>query len=451
MSVERDTERVHPLADRLDGVSMAVWLEAMHADNACVLSAVRAAMPEIVELAQRAAQALAAGRRVILAGAGTSGRLAALEAAECPPTFGTTPEQIVALVAGGTPALQRAIEGAEDDVDAGARELALLNVEHGDVVIGVSASGSTPYVQGVLAEARRRGAQTAVIVCNRVAPLAAAADTVITLLTGSEFVAGSTRLKAASAQKMALNLLTTGALRQLGRVRRGRMVALRATNAKLSERAIQIVSDLAGVSLAEAAQLLDSDDGDVARVLPTLPAAPHQAISLPLEIALRALTAGDAAALAMLAEQPSVRAATAPFANLGGEAFFHAWLSRPGLALGAWHDVELVGVILVERRDATWRAHVADVSFVAVSDAARGQAVGDRLIEAALAWARAALLSRIELRVWPANIGALRLYERHGFQLEGRLRAHACVQGRFVDALLMAWVAPETETFDNWT
>jgi N-acetylmuramic acid 6-phosphate etherase len=451
VSEKRATEALHPLADALDRASLAVWLEAMHADSTRVFSAVRAALPNITMLTATAAQQLGAGGRVILVGAGTSGRLAALEAAECPPTFGTHSDQIVALVAGGAQALTHAIEGAEDDADAGARELAALHIDPTDLVVGVSASGSTPYVLGALIAARATGAATAAIVCNVTSALGDAADLRVALLTGPEFVAGSTRLKAASAQKLALNLMTTGALRQLGRVRRGRMSALRATNAKLRQRAIQIVSDLAGLSPSAARRALDAADGDVAQALAALPRVePRSRTPVGLEIELRRLTARDAESVTALAEQHRVIATTAPFTTLGGDVFSR-WLERPGLMLGAWRDTRLAGVILVERSNTLLRAHVADIGYVAVSDSARGLGIGDLLVGATLDWARAEGVLRVELRVWPANIGAVRLYERHGFVLEGRLRAHAQLGDRLVDALLMAWTASEIESYDNWT
>jgi RimJ/RimL family protein N-acetyltransferase len=168
-------------------------------------------------------------------------------------------------------------------------------------------------------------------------------------------------------------------------------------------------------------------------------------------VELRRLTADDAQALTALAEQPSVVATTAPFTRLGGGDVFARWLERPGLMLGAWRDIQLVGAIIVERPHAFLRAHVVDVGYVAVSESARGQGIGDQLVAATLAWACAEGVRRVELRVWPANIGAVRLYERHGFVLEGRLRAHAQVGDRLVDALLLAWTAPNIETHDNWT
>jgi putative acetyltransferase len=168
------------------------------------------------------------------------------------------------------------------------------------------------------------------------------------------------------------------------------------------------------------------------------------------KVELLRLSEQDAGAVSALSEQPRVVETTAPFTTLGGDVFSR-WLARPGLMLGAWRNTQLAGVILVERPNAFLRAHVADIGYVAVADGARGLGIGDLLVAAALEWARAEDVLRVELRVWPANIGAARLYERHGFVLEGRLRAHALVGDRLVDALLMAWTAPEIESHDNWT
>lgn len=443
MTGDQGTEGVNPLASRLEAVSTLAWLEAMHDDGQAAFAAVRRALPDIARLADEVAETLGRGGRLILAGSGTSGRLAALEAAECPPTFGTDPASIVALVAGGTNALSRAVEGAEDDEAAGGRDLLSLHPGASDLVVGVSASGSAPYVRAVVVAARQHGSRTAVIVCNLGAPLTKLVDLPIVLLTGPEFVAGSTRLKAGTAQKLALNLTTTGAMRSLGRVRAGRMVALRATNAKLRRRAIGIVADLARVDRATAEQLLDDAKGDVAIALAqaTSP-GDHATQSNSLQVEMRDLRVEDAAVVLALASEPGVVATTAPFATLGGIEHFQRWLSRPGLMLGAFDAERLVGVVLAEQRDALLREHVLDMTFVAVAEHARGRGVGDRLVRDTLRWATAQGLTRVELRVWPDNVAAIRLYERYGFEIEGRIRRHAIVDGREIDALLMAWLAP---------
>jgi N-acetylmuramic acid 6-phosphate etherase len=211
--------------------------------------AVDGALPALARLAARAAGALEAGGRLVYAGAGTSGRLAALDAAECPPTFGTDPRQVVALVAGGARALRRAVEGAEDDAPAARTAVRRARVRERDLVVGVSASGTTPWVRAALEEARRRGAATALVTCN---PAARGAPLRVVLRTGPELIAGSTRMKAGTATKMALTLLSTAAMLRLGRVRGGRMVDLVATNEKLRRRAVRIVAELARASPARA-------------------------------------------------------------------------------------------------------------------------------------------------------------------------------------------------------
>jgi N-acetylmuramic acid 6-phosphate etherase len=219
------------------------------------------------------ADALAAGGRLIYVGAGTSGRLGALDAAECPPTFGISPTRVLAVIAGGPRALRRAVEGAEDDVIAGGRAMAAERVGRDDVVIGISASGTTPFVRAALREGARRRARVALLTCNRAAARAGSPlklDHLVVLDTGPELVAGSTRLKGGTATKMALNLISTAAMVRLGRVYRGRMVSLRPTNEKLRRRARRMVEELARVDGTAAARALRSAGGDVGRALVSL-------------------------------------------------------------------------------------------------------------------------------------------------------------------------------------
>jgi N-acetylmuramic acid 6-phosphate etherase len=443
MTGDQRTEGVNPLAARLEAVSTLAWLEAMHDDGQAAYTAVRQALPDIARLTDQVAETLSHGGRLILAGAGTSGRLAALEAAECPPTFGTVPASIVALVAGGPQAMLRSVESAEDDGTAGERDLLHLQPGARDLVVGISASGGAPYVRAVVVAARDLGARTAAIVCNSGAPLAELVDLSVVLLTGREFVAGSTRLKAGTAQKLALNLITTGAMRTLGRVRAGRMVALRATNAKLRKRAIGIVADLDQLDQAAAEHLLDAADGDVAIALAQASSTSDNTTQPDLlNVETRLVGAEDAAAVLAVASEPGVVATTAPFATLGGIEHFQRWLHRTGLMLGAFDGERLAGVVLAEQHAALLREHVLDITFVAVAEYARGLGVGDRLVRDTLHWATTHGLTRVELRVWPDNVAAIRLYERHGFEIEGRLRRHAIVDGRETDALLMAWLMP---------
>jgi len=225
----------------------------LHAADRAVFDALAAALPSIARAADAIAQRLEAGGRWFYAGAGTSGRLGMLDAAELPPTFGTAPSLVVALLAGGRKAMFEAVEGAEDDADAGARDLASAGLTGKDAVVGIAASGSTPYVIGALQEAKRRGALAVAVVCRKDAPLEKLADIGILLDTGKEVLAESSRLKAGTAQKMALNMLSTAVMAKRGLVYRDEMVAMKPTNEKLQRRAVRIVADLAGIG-AEAAE-----------------------------------------------------------------------------------------------------------------------------------------------------------------------------------------------------
>jgi N-acetylmuramic acid 6-phosphate etherase len=250
------TERVHPASKRLDALTTARALALLHRGDLEAARAVGRALPALALAADAAAAALAAGGRLLYAGAGTSGRLGALDAAECPPTFGVAPSRVRALVAGGARALSRAVEGAEDDGAAGRAAVRRARVGPRDLLVALTASGTTPFALAALAEARRRGARTALVTSNPSAPARARADVAVVLDTGPELVAGSTRMKAGSATKMALSLLSTAAMLKLGRVRAGRMVDLVPTSAKLRRRAVRIVQEMAGVRAAPAAAAL---------------------------------------------------------------------------------------------------------------------------------------------------------------------------------------------------
>jgi N-acetylmuramic acid 6-phosphate etherase len=220
----------------------------MHEADADVQTAVGAALPSLARAADAIASRLEAGGRCIYVGAGTSGRLGALDAAELPPTFGTHPSLVVALLAGGRDAMFEAVEGAEDDVDAGAADLLGAGLTAKDAVVGIAASGGTPYVRGALKEARSRGALTVSIVCRPGTPLLAEAEIGILLDTGHEVLAESSRLKAGTAQKIALNMLSTAVMAKRGLVYEGEMVAMQPTNEKLRKRAVRIVAQLAATS-----------------------------------------------------------------------------------------------------------------------------------------------------------------------------------------------------------
>lgn len=203
------------------------------------------------------------GGRLIYIGAGTSGRLGVLDASECPPTFGTLPELVVGLIAGGPAALTEAVEGAEDDREDGAREIAEMSVNENDSVIGIAASGRTPYAIGGLQEAIKRGALTVSITCNRPSPLEELAEIGIAPVVGPEVVSGSTRLKAGTAQKMVLNMISTAVMIRLGKTYSNLMVDVQPTNAKLRQRARRIVAEATGLSLQQATEVLSSCGGEV--------------------------------------------------------------------------------------------------------------------------------------------------------------------------------------------
>ena len=234
----------------------------MHQEDLAAVRAVRSALPALAEAARAVADALRAGGRLLYVGAGTSGRLGVLDASECPPTFGSPPSQVQAVIAGGRRALTRAVEGAEDDTAAGAQAVRRFRAGPQDVVCGISASASTPYVLGALAEARRRKARTVLVCCNPPEPRTRV-DILILAVTGPELVAGSTRLKAGTATKLILNAITTAAFVSLGKVYRGRMVDVRPANAKLQARAVRMVAELTELPLAQARRLLSAAGGSV--------------------------------------------------------------------------------------------------------------------------------------------------------------------------------------------
>jgi N-acetylmuramic acid 6-phosphate etherase len=206
---------------------------------------------------------LEGGGRLVYVGAGTSGRLGVLDAAECPPTFNSSPGQVVGIIAGGPNALTRAIEGAEDSPEKGAADLAAIVVSAQDAVVGIATSGRTPYVVGALDYARAHGAFTIAVSCNRGAEVAANVDVAICPIVGPEILSGSTRLKAGTATKMVLNMLSTGAMVLLGKTYGNLMVDLRATNTKLRARAVRIVGQLTALSASDAEGLLAKCDGEV--------------------------------------------------------------------------------------------------------------------------------------------------------------------------------------------
>jgi N-acetylmuramic acid 6-phosphate etherase len=252
------TESINPNTTHIDAMSAREIVAAINAEDATVAAAVAAVGDAIAQLADVVVERMRRGGRLIYAGAGTSGRLGLLDAAECPPTFSTDPSLVVAMLAGGPAAMTRAIEGAEDDAEQGARDAARLNIGPDDVLLGIAASGRTPYVLGAVAEARRRGAFAAGLACTHPSALAEAAELMIAPIVGPEVIAGSTRMKAGTATKLALNALSTTVMIRMGKTYGNLMVDLRPTNAKLRQRAARIVSIVAGVSAEEAQRLLEA-------------------------------------------------------------------------------------------------------------------------------------------------------------------------------------------------
>jgi len=257
------TEGRNPASEALDGLSALQIVRLMNSEDAKVAEAVRREAESIARAIDVVAERLKGGGRLIYLGAGTSGRLGVLDAAECPPTFSTPPEQVVGLIAGGHEAMFRAVEGAEDVPQSAADDLKAVRLSARDVLVGIATSGRTPYVLGGMQYARRLGAYAIGLSCNRDAALAECADLTITPVVGPEVISGSTRMKAGTATKMVLNMLTTGAMVLLGKTYGNLMVDLRATNAKLVDRSRRIVTALTELSDAEAEALLARCDGEV--------------------------------------------------------------------------------------------------------------------------------------------------------------------------------------------
>ncbi|MDQ3627989.1 MAG: N-acetylmuramic acid 6-phosphate etherase [Actinomycetota bacterium] len=252
------TEGVRPGLQDLDVRPAREVVDLLLEAEAELPAVLAAAADEITQAALLAERALAAGGRILYVGAGTPGRLAAMDAAECPPTYGTAPEQVVAVLAGGGPAGLRAVEGAEDDAGAGARDLAAHRPGPADVVIAISASGRTPYVLSALEVAAAAGAATVAVVNNAGSPARQRAAVTVELLTGPEVVAGSTRLTAATAQKIALNAISTTAMVRLGKTYGARMVDVIASNEKLRCRAVRMVREITGADDATATAVLEA-------------------------------------------------------------------------------------------------------------------------------------------------------------------------------------------------
>ena len=257
------TEQVNPASSELDALSTEDLVGVFVAEDRKPQEAVAGAAAALAQAIDAIAQRLRAGGRLFYVGAGTSGRLGVLDAAECPPTFCSAPELVQGVLAGGAPALLRSSEGLEDLFDAGRSDLEARGFGSGDALVGIAAGGTTPYVHGGLAHARSLGALAIAMACVPAEQVPMPCDIDIRLLTGPEVLTGSTRLKAGTATKMALNILSTGVMVRLGKVYGNRMVDVAVTNSKLEDRALRILSDLAGVSREQGRDLLEASAGSV--------------------------------------------------------------------------------------------------------------------------------------------------------------------------------------------
>lgn len=261
------TEARLAASERLDELSAGEILATIHGEDQRAFAAVAAALPAAEQAVGILVEVLSGGGRWFNVGAGTSGRMGALDAAEIPPTFGFDPERVQAVIAGGPAALQRSIEGAEDDGEAARRELAARGLAAADAVVAISASGRTPFALAGLDAARTAGARRIAITCDADSDLVRAAEVALVLPVGPEVIAGSTRMKGGLAQKMILHLLSTTTMVKLGRVEGNRMTHLRPVSQKLRERARRIVCELAGVDATRAEDLLRSCDGRVSEAV----------------------------------------------------------------------------------------------------------------------------------------------------------------------------------------
>jgi len=256
------TEIVRPELQDLDLMSTEALVVCMAQEFQRAGEAVAKAAPEIIAVVDRAAECLGTGGRLVYVGAGSAGRIAVLDAAELGPTFSLPDGVVEAVIAGGDTALRHAVEGAEDDQGAGAQAVDALGVAAGDVVIGVSASGRTPFVLGALEHARRCGAATVAICCNAGSPMSKVAEYAVETVVGGEVIAGSSRLNAGTAQKMVLNTISTAVMVKLGKTYGNLMVDLRPTNSKLRDRAVRIVQEVAGTGPEAARQALEASSWD---------------------------------------------------------------------------------------------------------------------------------------------------------------------------------------------
>lgn len=288
------TESRNPASAQIDTLSTMDVLTVINQEDQKVPLAVEAALPQIAQVVDAVVSAFACGGRLIYSGAGTSGRLGILDASECPPTYGTPASQVIGIIAGGHKAIFQAVENAEDNGEMGAQDLKDIDVNEKDVLVGIAASGRTPYVLGAMAYAKSVGATVAAISCNPDSAMSQSADIAIELVVGPEVVTGSSRMKAGTAQKLALNMITTGSMIRSGKVYGNLMVDVEATNAKLIQRQVNIVVEatdcepevadkalnacqrhcktailmvLSGLSASEASALLNKNSGFIRKTL----------------------------------------------------------------------------------------------------------------------------------------------------------------------------------------
>lgn len=254
------------LYDGLENYSVSQLVEGIHTEDQKVALAVGKVTHNIIELIEKVEKQLENGGRLFYMGAGTSGRLGVLDASECPPTFGTDPEKVIGLIAGGKSAVYKAVENAEDSTTLGWKDLQKFNISKNDIVIGIAASGTTPYVYHALKECQDHHIPTGCICCNPGAPLTEVADHPIAVVVGPEFVTGSSRMKAGTAQKMILNMITTATMIRLGHIKGNKMIDLQMSNEKLRQRAVKIIMEKTGVSPQKAQRLLN-ENGSVRQAI----------------------------------------------------------------------------------------------------------------------------------------------------------------------------------------
>ncbi len=256
------TEMANPATSEIDRMSSLEIVQAINDEDAKVAQAVQQVLPEIARAVEAIAERMRRGGRLIYVGAGTSGRLGALDASECPPTFNISSDSVVACIAGGPIAFGLAHEDFEDSAEAGQADVAKLRLTEADIVVGITASGRTPYARGALAYARQQGALTIGLACNADAPIAGEAAIMIALQVGPEVIAGSTRMKAGTAQKMVLNMLSTGAMILLGKTFGNLMIDVQTSNYKLQRRALSITRQATGLDEEAAEEMLERAGGE---------------------------------------------------------------------------------------------------------------------------------------------------------------------------------------------